>query len=335
MQIHAKKSTNEILQSEVELGPDAFLTIFKVACEQPSVRQNPTMALEISELLHHYAEVCVYSMADLTIDLLKPAWIEITLPDAQCHQFLMDAVYGLAAFHLAYLVPHNGIKYANMAHRYHGRSIQGFQLNVTRITSKNASAVLGFSFFQFVMTLASPFAIRSTSSVDLIDSLYSALAAAQGFMRLQPIISPYIKSGRFASWFRLDQEYPRTPSTATKVLPMLKNLQRINQQSQFSVEEKAICFQATKLLNIFFSTVPFDPFEWQILFTWPSVLSGEFMKLIHNRQPIALIIVLHWLLPICHVSKHWLLSPWEQPIINNVLRSIGSSWSFAVSDLLS
>ena len=111
-------------------------------------------------------------MEALSIDLLKPAWIEITLPDAQCHQFLMGADYGLAAFHLArYLVPQNGIKYANMAHQNHGRSIQGFQHNVTQITSRNALAVLGFSFFQFVMTLVSP------GSVDLIDSLCSALAA--------------------------------------------------------------------------------------------------------------------------------------------------------------
>lgn len=319
----------------IHLDPEAFLAVFKTACTQPAVRQNPTLSLEISELLHHYIEVSVPSMVPLTIDILKRVWIEVILPDAQRHQFMMDAVYGLAAFHLAYLVPCNSVKYANMAHRYHGRSLGTFQTAVTHVTPDNACAVLCFAFFQFIISLASPFSFGPSHSDEVIDSMHASLVAARGFLGLQPMISPHIGEGMVAAWLRLDKTYPEPPSGSARILALVDGLERVNKASFFPRGEKAICLKAIKLLHVFFSTVPFDPFEWQVLFTWPAVLPEEFLGLIRERHPIALITMLHWFLPICHESRQrWILSRWEKPLVHSVLRSVGPFWAFAIADLV-
>ena len=311
------------------------MAVFKAACGQPAVRQNPTLSYEISELLHHYTEVSVPSIVPLTISILQTMWIDIVLPDTQRHQFMMDAVYGLAGFHLAYLVPQKAVKYAVMAHRYYGRSMEAFQTAVTHVSSDNACAILCFAFFAFMISLASPFAIGPSKPDEAIEGMHASLLAARGFLVLQPLSSPYIKEGMVATWLSSDDTYP-SPPPPSLILKLMKDLEQVNKASFFSAQEKAICLKAIKSLQIFFSTVPMEPFKWPAVLTWPAVLPDEFLNLIQVRHPIALITLLHWFLPICRGSgQHWLLSRWEKPLLDSILREIGGFWRFAIADLLS
>ncbi|KAJ5144396.1 hypothetical protein N7526_001904 [Penicillium atrosanguineum] len=316
------------------MSSEGLFSVFKAAIAQQALQLNPWLSLEISELLHHYVEVSVPSLMPLTVDILKHFWIDLVLPEAQRHQFVMESIHAVAAFHLAYLRPPNARAYVRMAQKHYNLSMTNFRSSVTQIDGDNALAVLCFTFVQFLLGLLSPVSLEP-SSCDIFESMFAALAGSQGFLNLQPAIYHFADHRMVADWLSAEVKYPRSATRATYMIPLLDELACINWASDYCEQEKEVCQKAITLLQLFFATIPLFPFEWPALFTWPAITEANFLDMIRTQHPIALVVLLHWYLPICRSSNHhWILARWEEPLVRSVVESIGPDWHFAVTDLL-
>lgn len=258
-----------------------FLEVFKAACKQPRIRNNPELSFQVSKNIQHYSGATVDTLATLSPSFMDGLWTKLVLREAQPYSFIMDSVEAITAFHCAYLYPEDSMQYVRLARSSNASALSRFRSSVVHVNAENAVATLAFTFFQILMCIASPFALDSESSCGAIDGIRDLLIALRGFYQLQPVSCPHITDPIITNWLENQPEIilPR-PSHNHAILARLVRLARNIDSVSLPLEERTICFTALVHLYLFFENVPFSQKDWALFFTWPVTLSDGFLKLV-------------------------------------------------------
>lgn len=303
----AAVSYSKTLDLPLAVRSRIFLQVFKAACTQSRIRENPELSFQVSKNIQHYLGATVDTLAALTPSFMDGLWTILVLREAQTHHFIMDSVDAITAFHCAHLYPRNAKQYVRLARSSNASALSQFRSSVTHVNVENATATLAFTFFQILLCIASPFALDGESSSETIGGLRDLLIALQGFYQLQPVSCPHITDPIITNWLKNQPEIilPRQ-SHNHAILSRLLYLAGSMNSIAVPSEEKNICFTALAHLYSFFENVPLSQKDWALFFTWPVTLSDGFLELVSTHHPLALIITAHWSVPIFQHQRHWL-----------------------------
>lgn len=330
MSLHQEYSSTNNMDSRIE----TFLDIFRAACSQPRPRMNPELSIQISENLHHYLDHTVATLESLTPTAFRPLWTGLVLEDAKAFPFVMNSLDALSSLHRAHLYPQHSRRHIESACESRSAAINEFRSAVSEVTPDNASGTLTFSAIQIILCLEFPIALERHNSTDIVDGAFELMVAIRGFFHLQPVTCPHITDPVLRAWMHSSRGAASQPHEKPPVLQNIIYLYHAMYRSEFSSkEEKESCLAALAQLHRFLSEVSISPLDWTVLFTWPVLLSKDFVDLIYQKHPMALVILAHWFVPLFQDSSHWLLHTWSKHIVDGVSTFVSADWKMLLKDL--
>jgi hypothetical protein len=115
------------------------------------------------------------------------------------------------------------------------------------------------------------------------------------------------------------------------MLAALTELNDTVDYEQRSDNERQICAQAITVLRFWFSILAAKlPTTWLLFLWWPAGVSSDFLQLLKDRNPMALVIFCHWCGGIHPLPTKWYIEGWADRMLKSMLELLGPQWHFAV-----
>ena len=263
----------------------------------------------ITENFSHYLTYTAKSLEDLTCPVLRPIWKGQVLEDSKEFSFIASSLDAVTLLHRARFSQHGSSRHVQQAYASRAASISEFRTTISEITPRNSSAVLAFAALQFILCLDFPRSPADFGPCRIISAMSALMSALRGFWNLQPPTIPFIKDPYIRSWAEIS---PPEPNKAVYNRPLLAKLELLYEfiNSGTTSSETTTCCVALAQLHAFFAKMSIDERDWNLLRTWPGIVTEDFISLIDKRNPLALLITTYWCVPLFRDSGHWLLDGW-------------------------
>lgn len=278
------------------------------------------------ELLHHYV-----SVACLTIGTAKNMHVwQVSIPRlALSHEFLMQGLLSISALHLSTLQPARHIELIRQATMAEHKALPSYRQFVSDNKPDKIHAVFAFAGF-LVPYLLSVSGWLDTP-VGRIPSHDDPLP--HWFYVLRGLVSMCAQS-----WFELANG-PFSPLLVRTIAPVdcnrnpddvhLVNIYGLLEQNTRPTSEDVktllLCRAALDELRRV-AALPYSPCKTldttAVVYIWPGSISEQFVLLLHQHRPEALVILAHYCVMLKRVNSCW------------YLKGVGSSMLIAIENAL-
>lgn len=241
----------------------------------------------------------------------------------------------IAALHICHLQPANPEHYYTAAFKNYHSAVVAFPKAVKDINPENSVAILSFSLLILMFQLGIscvPGAGPNSHAFPAIDA-YNAVSAMRGTWSLIDQLGPHLQKSHLSALFvhrkhlkfeMLDENHER----------MLESLTVLNTTVEYELRtdnEREICAQAITVLRFWFGILAAKlPTTWLLFLWWPAGVSPEFLQLLRDRDPMALIIFCHWCAGMHPLPTTWYTEGWAERMLRSMLGLLGPEWHFAV-----
>lgn len=242
------------------------------------------------ELLHHYSTSTCYTVSRLPI--LQTVW-RIRVPKfGFSSPFVLHGILSLSALHLAYLKPGQHAQYVAQAEFHHNLALQMVSTTLPLIDEENAAAVYLFSTITSIISCAKP---RQPNDFWVIgDRDIEWLSLFRGTRWIIASAEDTIKPGALAPIFRNGSRRSFARNARFNVrLTYLDDLRNLLKDHVADVHRLEVYFGAIEDLGKSFATVEEEgPRNCQTadVFVWLLQISDEYLQLLRQREPEALVI---------------------------------------------
>lgn len=302
--------------------------------------------MEDMALLHHWT---VSTSLDAYKNSALSAICQVIYPKiAFQHPFVMQALLGLAALHIAYLEPQQRLEYAAEAARYHSQGLQGFNKAISQSNEEIADGLFVWSTLNLLYVFAASGRLgegfwdesswggrkdrilgagwipmlRGVQTV--LGPYFDVLSAGQlrealnigNWDEIDPDLVEDIDDKRFC---RLREIWEHNPDASTyeDILHVLRRIRMF--MAQFSTMETET--PGSSVFNR----------AWQGAFLFVPFASERYFSLLHQRQPPALILYAFYGALLHSLNDSWFMEGWGHDIVEVVNDLLGSYWEHWIS----
>lgn len=304
----------------------------------PSVTLSPTpgLAIDKAQLRWHYNTFAAYSLALLKED---PRRVELIwkgeVPLKATHDPWLDsASMAIAALHICHLNPPNPEDYYLAAFKNYHSAVVAFPKAVKDMTPENSVAILSFSLLLIIFQLGIscvPGGGPMSHAIPDIDA-YNAVSAMRGTWSLIDQLNPHLSKSHLSALFthRRHLRFETLDENHEKMLEYLQELNATIDYELCSDDRREACNQAITVLRFWYSIMAANlPTTWLLLLWWPAGVSPEFIQLLKERDPMALIIFCHWCAGMNTLPTIWYIDGWAKRMLGSMLKLLGPKWAFA------
>ncbi|KAG4434879.1 hypothetical protein IFR05_009639 [Cadophora sp. M221] len=292
------------------------------------VPSPPNINLEHLELMHHYAVNTAQTFQDPgdgRWDILIPA-------QAQSYEFLMHALLSVSALHIVHLKSRDSqgdpstTQYLSRAHTHHAQALALFRSTITDITPANGTATAAFSLLFLIFSCG----ISQLSSTghkqgqgkgqfqDPIDAIITMIRYFRSyrklFMAMEGWIDRFPPAVQSPPQISENVRYPRA-------MDALNDLLNINDMSPHSDVHKAIYRDTIIQLQQSLDCGSALPRH-----LWPLSVPDEYLALLEQRQPMALVILAYGSNLTQDLQLRWFVYEWIVHITNVIAGQVGEEW---------
>lgn len=320
----------------------AFLTpamaSVRAKIAEPPQDQVPTLdpslapySLDLNslELLHHYT-----SFTYLTLGTVRNMNIsEIVIPQmAMADRFLMLGMLSVSALHLAHLQPQRRAELVERASVCNSLALNHYQRHVSIDDPRVAHSALAFGRFMVSYMLA-----QSAISDSLVERIPSFDTAPHWFHVVRGLVILTVKAwthlidGPFGPLLT-QTERPFQPERNPDDIHLLELHRMLDQSLEVSPDdEKAIrvCRDALEELRRV-AGVPYSQCKTlghlTVINIWPGSISSDYVILLHQRRPEALVILAHYCTLLKKVNSYWYLKGLGQKLLTEISRTLEPQW---------
>ncbi|KAI1439416.1 hypothetical protein F5Y02DRAFT_405810 [Annulohypoxylon stygium] len=295
---------------------------------------SPCFDMRHLVLLHHLESLYMtasISMQSISTDEFKLCY-EAIFKSAVSASYLMHELLAFSALHLSTLQSNatDKAEYLQQAAELQTRALALFNAVKPSVRNENCLALFIF-----------------TSAIGM-HTLFDAVASHADSIGFLDKITRYLKLHRgvgaitYQSWHTLryseiryiidaieagDELYRQNLGNAENECDRLMSLVRTS-TDKLSSGPLETCQEATQALHWVFGVRRniSEPYLTHITLSWPIRISSEFVELVEQRQPIALIILAHWAV-LLHIDRDfWVFGDAGRRIIESLLTHLGSYW---------
>ncbi|VUC31065.1 unnamed protein product [Clonostachys rosea] len=203
-----------------------------------------------------------------------------------------------------------------------------FRDSVQNITDENWIAILAFS----VSILVCHFDRSGRSYVELEqDPVMESIFLLRNSANLGRQLHPWLLHSGLISRVQqgLASNVPARDELAETAIADLRN---INKRSSIDdTMTDGICSDSIDKLESWLHLTAGQPRTWLHFIWWPGELSDEYIQLLSDKNPKAVIIFLHWCAIMAKAPKRWFVEGWAQRIAECALHDLDQHWSGEVS----
>jgi len=297
--------------------------------------------MEDMALLHHWT---VSTSLDVYKNSALSVICQVIFPKiAFEHPFVMQALLGLTALHIAYLEPQQRLRYTAEAARYHSQGLQGFNEAISQSNEEMADGLFVWSSLNLLYVFAASGRlgegfwdesswggrkdrILGAGWVPMLRGVQTVLmpyfeVLAAGQLRealdignwddMDPDLVEDIDDKRFCRMREIWEHNPDA-STYEEILHVLRRIRMF--MAQFSTMEAET--PGSSVFNR----------AWQGAFLFVPFASERYFTLLHQRQPPALILYAYYGALLHSLNDSWFMEGWGHDIVGVVNDLLGSYW---------
>lgn len=246
----------------------------------------------------------------------------------------------IAALHICHLEPPNPENYYTAAYKNYRNAVVAFPKAVKDMNPQNSVAILSFSLLILMFQLGIscvPGAGPMSDAFPAVDA-YNAISALRGTWSLIDQLGPHLAKSHLSALFihRKHLRFEVLDESHEKIIESLTHLNDTVEYGQSDTtsrgdSDRQTCAQAITVLRFWFSIMAAKlPTTWLLLVWWPAGVSPEFLLLLKNKDPMALIIFCHWCAGMHRIPAKWYLDGWARRMLKAMMDLLGSEWNFAL-----
>ncbi|KAJ5391099.1 hypothetical protein N7509_006589 [Penicillium cosmopolitanum] len=245
------------------------------------------------ELMHQFSTDTFRTLC--TGPLEFEVW-QITIPRlALRYDFLMNGILAVASLHLATIVESpTSLAYIDTALQYHNLTFGPFRIAIDNLTPQNCEAVLAQSIITTVIGIALPWLTGSRDErSNMTENIVTVFELLQGVRKIMQIGRSWIKLSLFSRQKELWDSGPTELDSETAVA--LNRLMTLNDETLASIDtdqyriNKDVITHLRHCFTLFGNSQ--DPAN---VLAWLAAVDKEFVDNVRRRQPLALLILMHW-----------------------------------------
>ncbi|KAI1325704.1 hypothetical protein F5Y16DRAFT_422669 [Xylariaceae sp. FL0255] len=289
---------------------------------------EPVFKLHDFELFYNF-KAC-FPVVDY--DQAPPRFSDVIMQQSFAVPYLMHQLLALSAAHLSTQRPRQAPFYRQEATRRQMQALATFNTSITRNSSDECLATFFFSILISHHVLFDAFATRTSFSA-LLDNLTTSLHICGGVRAvagssLDALTSQY----RQHTGCEFPMEVVNTlPHTSFDLVfsAKLAGLKRRIEEANVSYAVSNPCFKALELLSDSTTGTPPGPLEHMAIrvVRWMVTVPTEFVELIEQRRPEALIVVAYCAVLIHNARDFWLFNDTGSFIVRSFVEYLGTYWA--------
>lgn len=281
-----------------------------------------TFTLEHMQLLHHIEHgVRTWLGATESMVPLVEQYIETALTTP----YLMDQLLALSALHLSYTSAHGAARYRSLATELQTRGLSQFR--AVKYDSSGATARWYFSSLLAMHNLATTLAECHEREFDtFLDGLIRHMGLHQGTQTIGKGSWQTIRSGGLREWLDHMEESGSAASSPSDSDPSM--FARILQTSRLNAASAEICWDASVALVHAREKIQ-GPNCWgpHAVLAWLNLISKEFINLLGERIPEALLILAYYAEMLHTFRDYWVFGAAGEYLIKGLVARLGASWT--------
>lgn len=253
------------------------------------------------------------------------------------HNFLMSAILGLAAAHIACLVPAKSDFHRHRAAVLRDQALSSALPAFAAITPGNCDALFAFA----GIVAISVFALPASSDVDIGSSPITDIL---DFFALVRGIGVVLRNGNTLQWVQRGDlqllieprgRWPVDGRSDNDALPeiltaRLDDLEVLNQQTSSTIADQQCYKSAIKALRTAFETLHSSPERSSAVGVWPGLMSEAFLVELRDRRPMALAILAHYSILVHRTGRRWMCEARGTQLIEAIHQELPFQWRPAV-----
>ena len=253
---------------------------------------------------------------------------------ALAYPFLMEGILALSALHLASYQPHRAVELSALALASEQTALPSYRQLVANFDPNNENIHAIFAFSTFVVPYMLAVAGSFEGGIGQIPRLGEPhwFHAIRGWAALLKKNWQVIYDGPFRPVMG------QTPEKIENAFnPEDAHLARLHEMliptstaTEKDVEDLNVCGAALDEWRRV-SALPFASSKTVTLgvslFVWPGTVSEEFIRLIHEKRPEALVILAHYCVLLKRLGGLWFLKGAGDRLMNAIVQEVGEEWS--------
>lgn len=265
-------------------------------------------------------------------------WTKVVPTLAVDHEFLMHGLLAVSAAHLAHTRPGFKDQYLPVAHQHHHRGLDLFQkLQVVETSSAHAQSLqeakVTFILMNIVLSLA--LTERTHGAGRNLDSFTDWLVSLRSSFRLaHQFYNDIVENpdNSIAALIRQAEDGPVELSSLDNELEtsldLLDARNRISAENNTSsIVDREHISDAIAKTKLWMRLVSLRPRNALFVASCAINLGDDFFRLIKQRNPEALIVMAHFLVPMCRMPKRWFWDGWFEGTIATIIELLpGEEW---------
>ena len=290
-------------------------------------------------LLRHY-QTSTYTTIATGIDD-QVLWQQTVTQIAREHEFVLLAVLAVTSLHIAQLNPDHRSEYALQAASYQDRAMPLFRKNVANANSDNCHAILVFLHFLVLYTLAAEQhdddLLLVTREDDQVVPIWLHFIRSACVMLCD--VWDWVEAGPCSvlasAWdapFNISKAY--NESILDKLLTLIPPT---SSERAWDPDAIRVYKEAASELALAFACSESSPkilTTWDLLRIWPVRISAEFMTLLHQEHPCALILLAHYSMLLRRIGLSWYFGRRADGLLRTIHRKLDPYWYSSIPPVL-
>ncbi|KAH8668688.1 hypothetical protein BX600DRAFT_261678 [Xylariales sp. PMI_506] len=275
------------------------------------------------KLMHHWYDQAYLTMALDESQTRSTLWNRVVPMLATDHPFLMHGLLAVSAAHIAHNRTDLRDSYLPVARRHYGLGLQLFEdlgapespAEVQSLHEAKVVFVLMSTILSLAFTARTGCAERDIDiCIELLVFLCASLELAHKF---------YKESLNYGGTSRISVLLHRPEDGPSELLSLdgdteasldLLNAKAQRNETASPADKEQICNTIAKI-KLWIRLVSLRPQKAFFTVTGARNFSKDFLRLVGEKDPASLIVVAHFLVPLCHAPRKWYWHDWFEAVI--------------------
>ena len=330
-------SCSVVSASSITSGPSSALRISRTSDDESPARRilailgllTPEARSLSPDDLELLANWCITTYRSLTLDLnSQQIWKSIIPREALRYPVLLDSILALSALQLAYYSEQDRvqqIKFLSASQIHWIQAHAGLPYEFSRpLERSNCTALFAQYNTQILFAFAFSQLLRSSASTSALDRLCQVFRQIRGPTKALIDVMDIVQEGEMASLVIPQVADPKMPSTSAVAILGLKRLNVGQEHPGLGARQtKMVCSQAIDQLDacLAYTTRSNDPGILGL--SWIHRIPLEYLDLLQDRKPLALIILAHYCVVMYHLRKRWWMGDWGVWVLREICDLLG------------
>ncbi|RMZ90040.1 hypothetical protein DV736_g2744, partial [Chaetothyriales sp. CBS 134916] len=294
-----------------------------------STRKTTDLAITDLKLLHHYTTVVA---PELSLPRRPESLVMWQVDCVQLgfkHDFLLRGLLAVAAFEMCQSHPDQKAEYEVLASHHQSLALASYRETLQDVNASNSHAVFAFSCVLIVMAFASSTKEQpSDFNSDILQWFYLLRGANM-------VLNMHADTIRCSFLEPLITEMDTVKTTPTYTIPDTDQISDLFRICGIPNHEREVAQTYSLAIHSLLSTftqvsVCRNSNESPVLasFVWPITLPPQFLDLLSEKQPEALVILAYYCVVIYwgELDNTWFLRGWASYMLETIKQSVPENW---------